>query len=355
MKNGGAMMKLLKWICVMALCLSAGWVTAQAADDLSQKARVALAAGHVNEATNLLHQQVKENPRDYQAWFLLGVSQAKIQRYQPAIESFRRVIELRPDLAEPHNNLAVIYNELGDVPAAVTELEASLKKHPGYLIAQENIADLYIKMALSYYKKALEKTDDKSLQERYARLLQVRDPSQSAQTPTSSTVMAKNNPVKTPVNHAPIAVATRMQKPAMPTVESTSIGNIPFSQPTGVQVQPMMTNVNAVKSAVETWRKAWASQDLPTYFAAYAKNYIVPARFKNVSSWKAYKTRVIGNKKFITITLTNMEVALTNDQSHAQVTFKQTFRSNSYHGDDNKRLTFKKIMGDWKIINEETL
>ncbi|MDQ6974675.1 MAG: tetratricopeptide repeat protein, partial [Mariprofundaceae bacterium] len=169
-------MKLLNRVSLAMVCLCVSWTALYASEDLMQQARQALSQGHVNQAASLLHQQVKDHPRDYQAWFLLGVSQSKIQRYHPAIESFRRVIELRDDLAEPHNNLAVIYNELGDVPAAIKELEASLKKHPGYLIAEENIADLYVKMALMYYKTIVEKTDDQALQMRYARLLQVRDP-----------------------------------------------------------------------------------------------------------------------------------------------------------------------------------
>jgi len=328
------------------------WTSAQASEDLSQQARTALAAGHVNQATDLLHQQVKKNPRDYQAWFLLGVSQAKVQRYHPAIESFHRVSELRPDLAEPHNNLAVIYNELGDVPAAITELEASLKKHPGYLIAEENIADLYVKMALSYYKKALEKTDEKGLKVRYARLLQVRDPAHLGELPASSTMVAKRSPVKVASQAVAVKKPVRMAKPAMPTVDSTAVD---VAASDSAKHPPMMVSLEAVKAAVEAWRQAWQSQKLPDYFSAYADDYIVPSKFKNQSAWEAYKVRVIGHKKFITVTLSDMEVALTKNQGHAQVTFKQAFRSNSYNGDDKKRLTLKKVDGAWKIMVEETI
>jgi len=341
----------LKWLALMLLCWSAVQA-AQASEDVNQKARAALDAGRVAEATQLLHQQVMDNPRDYQAWFLLGVSQAKIQRYHPAIESFHRVSELRPDLAEPHNNLAVIYNELGDVPAAIQELEASLKKHPGYLIAEENIADLYVKMALSYYKKALEKTDDKALQMRYARLLQVRDP--AGVSSTSMPVMASHAEVPKAVTSNNVKKSVRTQK-AIPTVDSTVTAVNDATPSTSNSTSSMMADLKAVKAAVEAWRSAWANQNLPDYFAAYADDYIVPERFKDQAAWEAYKARVIGNKKFITVTLTDMEVALTDDRNHAQVTFQQAFRSNSYNGDDKKRLTLKKVNGAWKIIVEETL
>jgi len=246
----------------------------------------------------------------------------------------------------------VIYNELGDVPAAIKELESSLKKHPDYLIAQENIADLYIKMALSYYKKSIEKTDDKALQSRYARLLQVRDPAQLGGPSVSISMVVKDAPVRPSLNRASVNATSRMQRPAMPTVDSTSIDNYSSTQS---EDSSMLVTVNAVKSAVEAWRQAWQTQNLPNYFSAYADDYIVPSKFKNESSWEAYKARVIGNKKFITVMLTDMAVTLRDDQMHAQVSFDQAFRSNSYNGDDNKRLTLKKYNGAWKIVSEETL
>ncbi|MDQ6956050.1 MAG: tetratricopeptide repeat protein, partial [Mariprofundaceae bacterium] len=165
---------LAKVFYILTLLVVCSWQVQ--AESVNDQAKQALSLGRVAVATDLLSKQVQSEPRDYQAWFLLGVAEARDQHFHQAIEAFRRVIELRNDLAEPHNNLAVIYNELGDVKAAVVELEQSLKKHPGYLIAEENIADLYVKLALQYYKKALLKRDDATLMQRYTRLLHVRDP-----------------------------------------------------------------------------------------------------------------------------------------------------------------------------------
>ncbi len=336
------------WI---GICLSVwlGWTVAQA-EDLTHQARLALKAGHAEQAANLLQEQVKTSPRDYQAWFLLGVSQANIQRYHPAIESFRRVLELRPDLAEPHNNLAVIYNELDDVPAAIRELEASLKKHPDYLVAEENIADLYIKMALTYYKKALEQTDDAQLQARYRRLLQVRDvpagkavaASHSTPVATKPVVPAKQVPLPTPV--------VAQMRPALPTVDSTLAQAHPDSNQQALQQAALAE----VKQAVEAWRQAWQSQNLPAYFSAYADDYMLPERFKNRQAWEAYKARVIGNKRFIKVSLQHVQVKVSDDLQHAVVQFDQAFRSNSYNGDDKKQLALMKVDGAWKIAQEAT-
>ena len=317
-----------------------------AADNsLNDKAKAALEAGHVNEAADLLQQQVKVEPRDYEAWFLLGVSQARIQRYHPAIESFRRVIELRPDLAEPHNNLAVIYNELGDVKAAVHELEQSLKKHPDYTVAEENIADLYVKLALTYYKKALEKTDDRALQTRYARLLQVRDTSVVSDMPDVNVQMA----AKSQGQQEGVAVVA---EPV--TVVSAAPENSVQIHPAAIPTEDHMDELSQVQRAIERWRMAWVLQNLPEYFSAYADDYSPPAKYDSLDAWKNYKKRVIGNKKFIQVTLRELQVNMAV-AGRAEAKFKQAFRSDTYNGDDVKVLTLEKRGGDWKIVREDTL
>jgi len=336
---------MMRWI-VMGMVLWLSLASAQA-QDWTQKARQALQAGHAEQAANLLQEQVKINPRDYQAWFLLGVSQAKIQRYHPAIESFRRVLELRPDLAEPHNNLAVIYNELGDVPAAIVQLEASLKKHPDYLVAEENIADLYLKMALTYYKKALEQTDDTSLQERYRRLLQVRDVSVGQAVAASHPAAPAPKPVQVNDKSKVEVVEAR---PALPTVDSTLAQAHPKTNPQALQ----QAALDEVGQAVEAWRQAWASQNLPSYFSFYADDYIPPAKFKSRQAWERYKARVIGNKRFIKVSLRHIHIKVSDDLKHAVVQFDQTFRSNSYNGEDKKQLAWVKVDGAWKIMQEVT-
>jgi len=171
---GESMKALSNVLCILMPLFACSWQVQ--AESVMNQAKQAVTFGQFNSAEDLLNKQIQLKPDDYQAWFLLGVVQARAKHFHQAIEAFRRVIELRNDLAEPHNNLAVIYNELGDVKAAVHELEKSLKKHPDYAVAEENIADLYIKLALQYYKKALIKNDNQALMQRYTRLLQVRDP-----------------------------------------------------------------------------------------------------------------------------------------------------------------------------------
>lgn len=203
------------------------------------EAQQVLNTGHLQEAADMLRQQVGEHPDDYQAWFLLGVAQARHQDFQQAIEAFRRVIELKPELAEPHNNLAVIYNELGDVHAAVQELEQSLQKRPGFALAEENLADLYLKLALQYYRKALEKVKDPALAARYARLLQVRDPRAVAE------AAGNDMPPVTVATATAAAAAKDKSAPAKAVPSATPAEAVPAKKESAKAGQPAVVAVQA--------------------------------------------------------------------------------------------------------------
>jgi len=149
-------------------------------------ARALIEQGQDNDAISMLGQLLKNSSEDFQAWFLLGVTQAKQRRFHDAVVSFGKVVSLQPKLAEPHNNLAVIYNELGDFRAAVKELEASLKLKPDYATAHENIGDLYVKLAADAYRKALVADGRPALRQRYDRLLHIRDAHAPAHKPDTA-------------------------------------------------------------------------------------------------------------------------------------------------------------------------
>ncbi|MDX8389308.1 MAG: tetratricopeptide repeat protein [Mariprofundaceae bacterium] len=145
-------------------------------------AQAALENNHDIDASKLLQAWLEDHPNHYQAWFTYGVALSRQREFYRAIDAFRRVTSLNPELAESHNNLAVIYNELGDYHAAIQELEISLKKKPGFSTAYENLGDIYIKLALHNYQKALKsdannKGSNGHLYSKYMQLLRDRDSS----------------------------------------------------------------------------------------------------------------------------------------------------------------------------------
>ena len=60
-----------------------------------------------------------------------------------------------PELAEPHNNLGVVYAAKGDYPNAKASLDAALRANPNYAAAHENMGDLLINMARQAYEQSL--------------------------------------------------------------------------------------------------------------------------------------------------------------------------------------------------------
>lgn len=322
-------------------------------------------AGRTEIALGTLQGIIKQQPDDYQAWFLIGVAHARQQQFHQAIEAFRYVIEINSVLAEPHNNLAVIYNELGDVRAAVNELEQSLKKRPDYAIVEENIADLYVKLALENYRNALDKEPRAGLEKRYLRLLQVRNPTTiSDHLPGFSEKTVRVVPPVLERNVADREVETAMKQPALihagqseqlPELVPAAVAKVeslPIESDGSVKIKPLEKEV---LDAVEMWRAAWSSRDLADYFFAYAEDFQVPERFDSFEHWQRYKQRVIGSKTYIQVELSDVQVEIDQGNRKANVKFLQKFSSNSYNGSDLKVLEMRRENGVWKIVSEVSI
>ncbi len=136
-----------------------------------------------------------QNARDPQARFMRGIVQTDQGDTDEAVATFVALTEDYPELPEPHNNLAVIWAQKGRYDKAKTELEIALAAHPDYVIAHENLGDVYARLAGAEYDRALalDKTN-KSAQTKLAlvRELYAVAPSTNAPKP----VVPKPAPVK---------------------------------------------------------------------------------------------------------------------------------------------------------------
>jgi Flp pilus assembly protein TadD len=108
-----------------------------------------------NEAQEKIDAVLKTKPRDAQWRFLEGVLYAETAQDQKAINAFESLREEFPELAEPYNNLAVLYQRRGEYQRARVALEQAIVNRPGYALAYENLGDLYAKLALQTYEKGL--------------------------------------------------------------------------------------------------------------------------------------------------------------------------------------------------------
>ena len=110
--------------------------------------------GKPDAALSSLEASLKIHPRDPQLRFLYGVVMAEQKRTDDAIAVFEQLTQDFPELPEPHNNLAVVLAGRGDLDRARHALENAVRALPGYALAQENLGDVYLRMAARAYERA---------------------------------------------------------------------------------------------------------------------------------------------------------------------------------------------------------
>src|SRR5438067_7544760 len=125
------------------------------ADDL-QDAQQLFKSGQTQQALERVNRALAANPREAQARFLKGLILTEQGKQPDAIDIFIKLTQDYPNLPEPYNNLAVIYASQGQYEKARAALEQSIRTHPSYATAYENLGDVYAKLASQAYGKALQ-------------------------------------------------------------------------------------------------------------------------------------------------------------------------------------------------------
>ena len=122
--------------------------------DTAQDIERAWHSGDQAAAMQRLEAAVAAEPRDARLRFLQGVMYAESGRQPEAIEVYTRLTQEYPELAEPFNNLAVLYAARGELDKARDALETALRNDPAYATARENLGDVYVRLALQSYQQA---------------------------------------------------------------------------------------------------------------------------------------------------------------------------------------------------------
>src|SRR3954471_15952054 len=141
---------------VVLLCLAALCAAAPARADDVEDAQRLLKAGQREQALERVNRVLAAKSGDPQARFLKGLILTEQGNSKEAIEIFTKLTQDYPELPEPYNNLAVIYASQGQYDKARVALEQSIRTHPSYATAYENLGDVYAKLASQAYDKALQ-------------------------------------------------------------------------------------------------------------------------------------------------------------------------------------------------------
>ena len=96
------------------------------------------------------------NPRDPQMRFWKAWITDRTGDKQVALDMYLSLTQDYPEIAEPFNNLAVLYAAKGQFSVAKEALDAALRANPNYADAHENMGDVLIQLANYSFKRSLQ-------------------------------------------------------------------------------------------------------------------------------------------------------------------------------------------------------
>jgi tetratricopeptide (TPR) repeat protein len=141
---------------VLALLVLSGALRAAPAQvDGLAAARAALRSGDLAAAAAAVDRHLADKPADERGRFLKGVILSEQGRTNEAFDVFFALTQDHPELAEPYNNIAVIYASRGEYDRARDALESAIRANPDYAVAYENLGDVHARLAVRAYEKSL--------------------------------------------------------------------------------------------------------------------------------------------------------------------------------------------------------
>jgi len=96
--------------------------------------------GRIAEAETALRQAASLSPKEIDVLTLLAKVQGRLGEHAEAVALFRRIVQMRPAVAENHLNLAIALADDGQLPAALAETTAALALEPRSASAHLNRA-----------------------------------------------------------------------------------------------------------------------------------------------------------------------------------------------------------------------
>lgn len=335
------------------------------------------------------------------------------QKYDNAIEVYKKILQQKPSAAGAINNLAVAYFHKNDLENSRKTLENAVT-----ITSQtpfDNLVALYSYMAELSYSKVKTGIDLRNNSNNIEKdttpnkitlkisdsldntppaivLAQVKKTSDNP-TPEKENGQINNiNPLSdNTINVKPVVLA--QPKPTPNTIPNTTSDNIPKPIETTkvvtqtkspaivkavVEDKPIVKNpVEAVDKknkekdngkkkneddkknirleiflTLSNWAGSWSAKDLPKYYGFYAQNF-KPNEGGNIAEWKKIRKERIESKNVINIKIANLKIAnIENDNSLATVTFSQKYQADSTTLNATKKMLMVKEAGSWRILEE---
>jgi len=341
-------------------------------------------AGKLDEAMSRADAFLKDKPKDPQMRFLKGVIQLDTGKRAEAIAAFTQLTQDAPELPEPYNNLAVIYASQNQFDKARGALESAIRTNPSYATAQENLGDVYARLASQAYSKALQlDQNNTAVQPKLAVIRTLFTPAPAGgksaammaaaapeATPRPAPAAKAAAPAPAPVAKAPAAAApapTPAPAPA-PVVKAAApaAAPVPAAPPPPMVVAkapeaavpaapaqapaaaPSSASTAEVESAVRGWAAAWAGQDMDRYLAAYGSEFNPGGQSRK--SWEEERRARIVGKSSISVNIENLVISVNGQAATAK--FRQIYRADNLNISSRKTLELQRAGNQWHIRKE---
>ena len=277
-------------------------------------------------------------PKDAQARFLKGLILTTQRKTNDAISIFLSLTEDYPELPEPYNNLAVLYAGLGQYDKAKVALETAIRNHPNYATAQENLGDIYAKMASQSYERALQL--DRNNATTQTKLALIND------------LFPKNKSSTAIVNAVKLQAAAPETTPVPPKAVTAVPESASSTKPVIIKKLAVNNSAEVLKTLHE-WTEIWSSQNVKKYLDFYAADFKTP-NGESRDQWETATKARISTPKYIEINITNEKVSFP-DENHATVTFHQFYRSDYLNTSFDKIMLLVKSNNKWLIQEERAV
>jgi tetratricopeptide (TPR) repeat protein len=322
------------------------------ADEL-QDIGALLKQGQHAQALDRVNRYLSTRPKDAQGRFLKGLILAEQNKTADAIEVFTKLSQDYPELPEPYNNVAVLYASQGQYEKARQALEMSIRTHPAYATAYENLGDVYSKLASQAYDKALQfDSGNQAAKTKLALMTEII--SGTRPRPGTAIAAAPTRPVEVP--KAPAAAQSAPQVAAQAPKAEPKVAPAPKAEP-----KPEPQEVEKAPSApaagqeevlktVQAWARSWSNKDVKNYLAHYAPDFKTPGGEPR-ATWAASRQQRIAAPKKIEVGVESPRVSM-KGPNDATVTFRQAYRSDSLKTMTTKTLQLSRTNGKWLITQE---
>ncbi len=325
-----------------------------AQNDEFQEAEKLFRGGQQAQALERVDVLLKSSPKDARSRFLKGLILTEQNKTAEAIRIFSALTEDYPELPEPYNNLAVLYAQQGQYDKARSALDLSIRTHPSYATAHENLGDIYAKMASQAYDKALQldkgnagaQTKLGLIKELFSSSGKGVKPSATKADPVEKVATTTPAPVVKP---AATAALTPQPSPSAPAAAATPPAPAKAVEP--VTTKPAADHSSAaVLKTVHGRAQACSNNDVSAHLAYYAKDFRTP-QGEPRSDWEASRKARITKPKKIEVGIEQPKVSVT-DAKRVSVTFRQNYNSPHLKVTGMKTLVMVKNGDRWQIQQE---